>query len=148
MGSISSASAAAATALPWSNRAPPPVRPLAERALDTAIFTGGIGGFAGACVSTYCFGSVAYGVIALGGFAAVTSATFIGLRHAITQGDFRQDSEVVSGMAAGTIASVQTALSTGLPRAGAFAGGVGFVGGCALHHAHRHWLLYRLKRNW
>ena len=124
---------------------PPPVRPLAERACDTAIFCGGIGSFVGACISTFRFGTVVYGIAVAGVGSAAMGASFIGLRHAIVQGDFEQDAEPVTGLAMGTIATVATTISSG-SRAGALSGGVWFMGGCALHHAHRYWLAYRLDR--
>ena len=79
----------------------------------------------------------------MGSGSAALAASFIGLRHTILQGDFRTDTEVVSGIALGTLAACVRTLVAGR-QAGATAGGVWFVGGCALHHAHRYWLNYRL----
>ena len=59
----------------------------------------------------------------------------------------RNDGEVVSGLSMGIIAAFTQSLATS-PRAGAFAGGAGFFLGCATHHAHRHWLYYRLSHGW
>lgn len=122
------------------------VRPLGDRARDTAIFCGGIGGFFGACASTYRVGSVVPGVVFLGGMSAVASASFIGLRHAFVQGDFRKDGETVSGLAMGTVAMVLATAGVGR-RVGSLAAGAGFLGGFGLHYAHRHWLYYRLQRD-
>ena len=124
---------------------PPPVRPLGERARDAAIFAGGVGAFFGACAATLQHASAFTGMAVVGGGSAAAAASFVGMRHAIVQGDFRQDNEVVSGLAMGTIALVSRTLARG-PRAGAFSGGAWFVGGCSLHHAHRYWLNWRLAK--
>ena len=92
---------------------PPPVRPLVERARDARIFCGGVGGFVGACASTYKFGSVVYGIIFAGGSSAVLGASFVGIRHVIVAGDFRQDGEAVSGLAMGTLAALTRTAAAG-----------------------------------
>ena len=70
------------------------------------------------------------------------------LRHAITQGDFaHQDSEVVSGVALGTLGAVVRSSVSGGP-AGAITGAWLFVGGCTLHHARRYWLDWRLRNGY
>ena len=85
-----------------SSYSPPPVRPLPERARDSAIFAGGIGGFAGACVSTLRHSSAFMGM-ALGATSSALMWGLASLRHLIVGGDFRQDQEIVSGMALGTL---------------------------------------------
>ena len=92
---------------------PPPVRPLVERARDAGIFCGGVGGFVGACASTYKYGSVVYGIIFAGGSSAVLGASFVGIRHVIVAGDFRQDGEAVSGLAMGTLAALTRTAAAG-----------------------------------
>ena len=126
---------------------PPPVRPLPERARDSAIFAGGIGAFAGACFSTLRHSSAFWGMALAGSGAAAFAAGFVGLRHLIVAGDFRQDSEVVSGMALGTLGMGIRTLAAGR-QAGAYAGATWFVGGCVLHHAHRYWLHWRLTKGY
>lgn len=125
---------------------PPPVRPLAERARDYAIVSGASGALLGACVATRQHISAFRGAFFVGSCSAVLASTFIGLRHAMTMGDFNQDREVVSGLAAGVMAFSTRFVIAG-PQAGAVAGGMFFVGGCAAHHAHRWWLLWRLTES-
>ena len=128
---------------------PPPVRPLSERVRDTAIVTGAVGGMFGACVAAYKhshIGPVLGGTAMAGATSAALGSAFIGLRHALIQGDFRKDSEVVTGLSMGLIALTTRLVSAG-PRPAAFSGGAFFAGGCALHHAHRYWLHYRLTHD-
>ena len=136
---------AMATSATATARTPPPVRPLSERARDTAIVTGGVGGFCGACAATLRFTSAFWGLAVVGSSSAALGASFIGLRHVIVNGDFRQDSEVVSGIAMGTLAAL-AAIATSGRKVAAVTGSVWFVGGCISHYAHRHWLHYRLTR--
>lgn len=126
-------------------RVPPPVRPLVERARDASIATGGSGAFAGACIWAYKGRSALLGAAVWGSSLAALGGAFVGLRYAIIGGDFRQDKEVVTGLAMGMLAS-GTIAPTVSPRAGAFAGGAGFVGGCLMHYAHRYWLHFRWSR--
>lgn len=131
----------AADSAPWK---PPPVRPLSDRARDTAIFAGGIGAVGGACASTFQHASAFLGMAVFGGGTAALAASFVCLRHVLVQGDFRKDNEAVTGIAMGTlVACVRTGAAGG--RAGAIAGGLWFFGGSALHYAHRHWLSWRLR---
>ena len=87
------------------------------------------------------------GAAAAGSLGAFYAASFIGLRHLIIQGNWREDREAVSGLAAGMLAGTSRALTDG-PRVGALAGMYWFIGGCAAHHAHRYWLYYRLRQGW
>ena len=130
-----------------SSYSPPPVRPLPERARDSAIFAGGIGGFAGACVSTLRHSSAFMGM-ALGATSSAAFAVgFVSLRHLIVGGDFRQDQEIVSGMALGTLGMGIRTMAAGR-QAGAFAGATWFAAGCTLHYAHRYWLNWRLAKGY
>ena len=129
------------------SRPPPPPRPLTERALDYAIICGASGGFVGACMTTRHHLSAFSGALGLGGACAVLGASFIGLRHAIVQGDFSNDTEVVSGLAAGSLAVVVRTVVAG-PRSGSIGGAFWFCAGCAGHHAHRYWLNLRLNRGY
>ena len=138
---------AASEKAPKPARPPPPsVRPLAERARDYAIVSGASGAFIGACVATRQHISAFRGALFVGSCSAALACTFIGLRHAILMGDFTQDREAVSGLAAGVMAFATRFVIAG-PQAGAVAGGMFFVGGCAAHHAHRWWLLWRLTES-
>lgn len=129
------------------SRPPPPVRSLPERALDYAMLSGAGGGFVGACMVTRHHISAWKGAAGLGGASALLGASFIGLRHALLQGDFSQDREAVSGLAAGGLAMVVRTIIAG-PQSGGLAGALFFTAGCAGHHAHRYWLNYRLSHGW
>ena len=129
------------------DRPPPPPRPLLERARDYAIVSGASGGLLGACLSARHHASAVSGALFLGTASGFLSASFIGLRHALIQGDFSQDREAVSGLASGTIAMAVRTVVAG-PKSGATAGAFFFFAGCAGHHAHRWWLHLRLTRNW
>ena len=115
------------------DRPPPPPRPLLERARDYAIVSGASGGLLGACMSTRHHASAMSGALFLGTASGFLGASFIGLRHALIQGDFSQDREAVSGLAAGTIAMAVRTVVAG-PKSGATAGAFFFFAGCAGHH--------------
>ena len=126
---------------------PREARPLAERARDYAIVVGGSGAFAGACATTVHHGSAFRGAAFVGVPAATIAASFIGLRHLLLQGQFENDKEAVSGLAAGILGLGLGTLRAG-PQVGATAGFGAFCAGCVLHHAHRWWLHARLVNNW
>ena len=129
------------------DEAPPPVGPVLERARDFAIAAGGPGSVIGACVAARHEASILTGVVALGGGTAALAAAFIGLRHALLQDRWEQDSEVVSAFAAGALGGT-TGLAFSTPTAGVRVGILSFVGGGMLHYAHRWWLHFRLKDGW
>lgn len=122
-------------------------RPLTARARDYAILGGGVGGFVGACMATRHHASAFGGAAVAGAASAALAASFIGLRHAIVQGQFEQDREAVSGLAAGSLGLFVRTVQAG-PQAGGAAGFGCFIAGCTLHHAHRWWLQARLANGW
>ena len=123
--------------------APPPVRPLSERARDVAGACGACGALTGACLAaqseTLILGGALYG----GTGAAALGGSFVALRHGLLQGRWEQDREGVSGLAAGVIGLI-LGTARGGRRVGAQLGIVTFFGGCGLHYAHRWWLHWRL----
>lgn len=74
------------------------------------------------------------------------AASFIGLREVLLQGRWNEDREAVSGLAAAVIGGC-SGLRAG-PQVAARTAMVAFVGGCALHHAHRWWLYARIVNEW
>lgn len=124
-----------------------PVRPVVERVRDYAILYGAVGGLVGACVSARHEVPMLRYTLAVGGVSGTLAGMFIGLRHALLQDRWEQDSEVVSGFTAGALGMVTMTLLSG-PQAGARAGVTCFIGGGLLHYAHRWWLHARLANEW
>lgn len=128
-------------------RPPPPVRPLFDRCRDYAAVCGTSGAVAGACLATKQHASAFGGALYVGIYTAGLTAGFIGMRHALVQGQWEQDKEAVSGLAAGSLAMAVRTLEAG-PRSGCLAGGFFFFTGCIGHHIHRYWLQLRLQKGW
>ena len=131
-----------------SSSSPPPVRDIVVRLRDNAIVASSCGAFLGACMATRQHASAFSGMMYGGAAGAALATSFIGLRHGLIQGRWEEDREVVSGLSAATIGAVATALRpNSSPPAIARSGLNWFLGGCALHYAHRWWLYYRLLRS-
>lgn len=123
--------------------AAPPVRPLTERARDSAAIGGACGSMVGACLAARHEASLLGGALYFGGGWAALGVSFVALRHVILQGQFEDDREGVSGLAAGVIAITGGTARLGR-KWGARLGIAAFFGGCTAHYAHRWWLHARL----
>ena len=132
-------------------RPPPPpfepvaVRPLGARARDYALVCGAAGCVAGAAQRAAYELPVLAGGVRVGVHWACAAAAFVGLRHVLTRGEWREDREVVSGIAASAVGA-GSALMRGQPRQAPHLAIGGFFGASAAHFAHRWWLRYRIAR--
>jgi len=124
--------------------AAPAPRPVWDRARDHAAVFGACGALTGACVAARNDAPVLVNALQFGMPAALTAATFVGLRHALLQGQWEQDREAVSGLAAGALGVAIGSMRS--PAWGARLGAASFVGGSLLHYAHRWWLRSELER--
>ena len=125
----------------------PRPRPVIERVTDYALVTGVAGGVVGACVAARHDAPLLSSACTVGGGGAALVAGFIGLRHALLQDQWEKDNEAVSGLSAAVLGATTGTFLSG-PRAGTNAALVCFVGGSALHYAHRWWLHVRLRDGW
>ena len=124
-----------------------PVRPVIERVRDYAIVGGVTGGIYGACVAARHEAPILLATACTGGGVAFLAGSFIGLRHALIQGRWEEDNELVSGVTAGALGFVTVSLMSN-PRAGARAAALCTLGGSVLHYAHRWWLHARVVKGW
>ena len=118
---------------PWSF---PPPRPLSERVVDYGILSGICGGTYGAMRAARHGSSTLIAALWVGGHWVLASSCFLGARELLIQGDWANDREGVSGMAAAITGGGFAGLYVGrkaIPRACAGF----FVGGFAMHYAHR-----------
>eukprot|EP00322_Chrysochromulina_rotalis_P031136 CAMPEP_0115841098 /NCGR_PEP_ID=MMETSP0287-20121206/7115_1 /TAXON_ID=412157 /ORGANISM="Chrysochromulina rotalis, Strain UIO044" /LENGTH=136 /DNA_ID=CAMNT_0003294737 /DNA_START=52 /DNA_END=459 /DNA_ORIENTATION=+ len=124
-----------------------PVRPVADRVRDYAIICGTAGGLFGACIAARHEAPLLRYVTTVGGGTAFLGGSFIGLREALLQGRWEQDSEAISGFTAGALGMLSISFVSG-PRAGVRAGILCALMGSAGHYAHRWWLHTRLQNRW
>ena len=118
---------------PWSF---PPPRPLSERVVDYGILSGICGGTYGAMRAARHGSSTLIAALWVGGHWVLASSCFLGARELLIQDDWANDREGVSGMAAAITGGGFAGLYVGrkaIPRACAGF----FVGGFAMHYAHR-----------
>ena len=114
----------------------PPPRPLSERVLDYGIISGMCGGTYGAMSAARHGSSVLLGTLWIGGHWVFASSCFLGVRTLLIQDNWANDREGVSGIAAAITGGCFAGLHAGrraVPRACAGC----FVGGFAMHYAHR-----------
>ena len=119
------------------------VRPLPDRARDCALAAGGVGAVWGATVAAAEGGAIPHGAAWVGSRWAAAAAAFIGLRHLILQGDWRNDREAVSAVAAAAVGGGAAALQRAWRRL-RIVSAVSFVTGFGGHYLHRWWLRARL----
>ena len=118
---------------PWSF---PPPRPLSERVVDYGILSSICGGTYGAMRAARHGSSTLIAALWVGGHWVLASSCFLGARELLIQDDWANDREGVSGMAAAITGGGFAGLYVGrkaIPRACAGF----FVGGFAMHYAHR-----------
>jgi len=121
------------------------VRPVHIRIRDYAIVGGSAGALAGAIRRAVLDLPVLEGAAWISVHWAAAAGSFIGLRHLLVRGDWREDREVVSGMAASAVGA-GSALLHRQPKMMGHMAIYGFFGGCAAHFSHRWWLRWRLAR--
>ncbi|KAL1515757.1 hypothetical protein AB1Y20_002373 [Prymnesium parvum] len=118
------------------------VAPLSQRMRDHAIVAGSIGAYSQAIHAARHGVPVLHGAFFGGAACATIAASFIGTRHLLLQGQWHEDREGVSGLAASIVGGSFALVAN--PRMVGHAAGYCFLGGCMLHYAHRWWLHYRL----
>eukprot|EP00965_Chrysotila_dentata_P209398 6185269-Pleurochrysis_carterae.AAC.4 len=121
---------------------PVPVRPLHLRLRDHAIAYGTVGAVVGMAHRAAHDAPLLGGCVYVGGSWAASAAAFVGIRHALIKGDWKQDREAVSGVA-GAIVGAGVAVVSGNVAMIQRISIAGFMAGFAGHFAHRFWLRYR-----
>jgi hypothetical protein len=119
------------------------VRPLSVRARDYALVAAALGGTFQATHAARHDAPILISAARTSFIFGAAAASFIGLRHAMLKGQWEDDREGISGMAAGIVGGTIATLGWG-PRFGSTAGAGCLVAGAALHYVHRWWLHGRL----
>lgn len=123
--------------LPWP-------RPFAERVRDYSAIAAYLGGTYGAATAAKHGAPLLGGAVWIGGHWVLVTGSFLGIRELLIQDRWERDREGVSGLAAAIIGGGVAAAHLGRRAAAPVSAGC-FVGGCALHYAHRWFLRFRME---